>query len=181
MFKAVEAVLVKDDVNSNDEHHTDPADALADLARGTAGGMVVPDKAGKVDPLSALDAMARNDAVVADPGEFAAAAETNVSDEVFAGGASFSKASDREHVTAGAGYRRHHAHMYKQTMIPLMLVVGAILVLIAFVAAVMVLQSDTADALYYSRMKIVVYVSFPLSAVVLVGAWWFHRDVNNSN
>ncbi len=168
---------MKDDVNSNDEHHTDPADALADLARRTDGGMVVPDEAGGVAPLSALDAMARNDAVATDPGEFAAAAETNVSDEVFAGGASFSNASDREHVTAGAGYRRHHAHMYKQTMIPLMLVVGAILVLIAFTAAVMVLQSDTTDTLYYSRMKIVMYVSFPLATAVLVGAWLFHQDV----
>ena len=173
---------MRDDINSNEDQHDDPADALADLASRNDDEIVVPDETDEVDSLSALDAMANNDAAATDPGEFAADAETvgnDVSDDVFAGGDALSQAAGREHVTSGAGYGRHHAHMYKKTMIPLMLVVGAMLVLIGFSAAAMVLQSDTTDTLYYSRMKIVMYVSFPLAAVVLVGAWWFHRDVKN--
>jgi hypothetical protein len=174
---------MRDDINSNEDRHDDSADALANLAGGNAGEIVVPDETDKVDPLSALDAMAQDDCDAVDPGEFAAAAETvenDVSDDVFAGEVSLSEATDREHVTVGAGYHRHHAHMYKKTMIPLMLVVGAMLVLIGFIAVVMVLRAEPDDKFYtwYGRMKIVMYVSFPLAAMVLVGAWWFRQDVN---
>lgn len=173
-----------DDVNSSDDQQADPADALADLAGSespVATEITVPDEQDNVDPLSALNAMARSDEAVSDPGDFAAAAaETvayDVSDEVFSGGASPLGASGRLHVTAGDGYHRHHAHMYKKTMIPLLLVVGAMLVVIGLVAAAMVL-SATPEQKFDPRMKLVLFVSFPLAAVVLTGAWLFRRDVN---
>ncbi len=142
------------------EQHTDTADALA-----------------------ALNAMARTGEVAFDPGEFvAAAAETvadDISDEVFSVGAAPLGVSGGTHVTAGGGYRRRHAHMYKKTMIPLLLLVGAMLVVIGLITVVMVLQTEPDEKFYtrYSQMKIVMYVSFPLAAAVLAGAWLFHRDV----
>ena len=174
------------DVNSSDEYQADPADALADLAGSADDKIIVPDKQDEVDPLSALDAMAQADAAAPNPGDFAAAAaETvaeDVSDEIFSGAGAPLGASGGAHVTAGAGYHRHHAHLYKKTMIPLMLVVGVMLIAIGFVSAVMVFQAEPDEKFYtrYSQMKIVMYVSFPLAAVVLAGAWLFHRDVNKS-
>ncbi len=138
-----------DDVNSNDNQQADPSDAL-----------------------SALNAMARSDEAVSDPGDFAAATD-DVSHEVFVGGDVPLGVFGGTHVTAGDGYHRHHAHMYKKTMIPLLLVVGAMLVVIGFIAAAMVF-GETPDP----RMKLVMFVSFPLAAAVLAGAWLFRRDVN---
>jgi len=175
-----------DDINGNNDRQADPADALADLADSGDGEIIVPDEQDEVDPLSALDAMAQTDAGAPDLDEFAAAAaETaaeDVSDEILSGAGAPLGASGRLHVTAGAGYHQHHAHMYKKTMIPLMLVVGVMLIVVGFVAAVMVFRAEPYEKFYtrYSQMKIVMYVSFPLAAVVLVGAWLFHRDVNKS-
>ncbi|MDY7009185.1 MAG: hypothetical protein SVV80_00305 [Planctomycetota bacterium] len=178
-----------DDVKNDDtQQAAHPADALADLADRSGGGgeIIVPNEQGKVNPISALDAMVQSNVVMSDPGEFAAAAaETvadGVSDEVFTGAASSLGASGGVHVTSGDGYHRRHAHMYKKTMIPLMLVVGAMLILVGFIAVDMVFRADPEQEFYtwYSRMKIVMYASFPLAAVVLAGAWWFHRDVNKA-
>ncbi len=174
------------DMSSNDNQQADPADALADLADSNDGEIVIPDEADEVDPLSALDAMVQTGDPVPDPGDFAAAAaETvaeDVSDGIFSGAGAPLGASGRLHVTAGDGHRRHHVHMYKKTMIPLLLVVGVMLIVVGFVAAVMVFQAEPDEKFYtrYSQMKIVMYVSFPLAAVVLAGAWLFHRDVNKS-
>lgn len=176
-----------DDLNNNDEQQADPADALADLADSNNGEIVVPDEQDEVetDPLAALDKMAQADEDASDPADFAAAAAAivaeGVSDEVFSGTGAPLGASVGFHVTAGDRHRRHHAHLYKKTMIPFLLVVGVLLVLIGLIAAAMVFQATPEEKEYYnwySRMRIVMFVSFPLAAAVFVGAWWFHRDVN---
>ena len=153
----MKVTLMTDDVNSNDNQQADPADALADLAGSDDCEITVPDEQDNVDPFSALNAMARSDEAGFDPG--------------VSGGA---------HVTSGGGYHRHHAHMYKKTMIPLLLVVGAMLVVIGLIAADMVISATPERKFYtwYPRMKLVMFVSFPLSAAVLAGAWLFRRDVN---
>ncbi len=175
--------MATDDLNGSDNRPADPADALADLAGSDDCEISVPDEQDNVDPLSALNAMARSDEAVSDPGDFAAAAETvadDISHEVFVGGDVPLGVFGGTHVTAGDGYHRHHAHMYKKTMIPLLLVVGAMLVVIGLVAAAMVLSATPEQKFYtwYPRMKLLLFVSFPLAAAVLAGAWLFRRDVN---
>lgn len=139
-----------DDVKNNDNQRLDPADALA--------------------------AMARRDVVVSDPGEFAAAGAETAAEDVFAGSAAPSGVPGGLHVTAGDGYQRHHAYMYKKTMIPLLLVAGAMLVVIGLISAAMWLGSAP-EQKFDPRMKLVLFVSFPLAAAVLAGAWWFRRDL----
>jgi hypothetical protein len=83
--------------------------------------------------------------------------------------------------------RRAHAHQYKTVMVPLLITMGAILVLMG--AYVLLgdggagAPADAAPEETAPRgLAVPIQVWFPLlalplGAILLAGAWWFHRDV----
>ncbi|HAU39052.1 MAG TPA: hypothetical protein DCX07_15235 [Phycisphaerales bacterium] len=78
-----------------------------------------------------------------------------------------------------------HAHQFKSTMIPLLLVVGVLLLGFSAFTGVMLLMGRAARSgmahLAPSRIQqygpALIAVSLPLAAVLLVGALWFHLDI----
>lgn len=78
-----------------------------------------------------------------------------------------------------------HAHNFKKTMVPLLLVAGVLLILLA--SAVILLNgldsspaSASASMFDASTRKVLVLLAYPLSAILLMGAWMFHRDVTRA-
>lgn len=90
-------------------------------------------------------------------------------------------------ITSQAGSRRASAAnfaklevrskslMYKQTMTPLLLIVGGMLAIVFIVGLIMLLTGPgiTSNPL----LLFLTIVSFPLAAVLLFGSFWFHKDV----
>ena len=74
---------------------------------------------------------------------------------------------------------RANVNAYKKMMIPLLLVVGVLLILIGLLGVSMLIAAEEADSgtRWHALMTAVALVSFPLGAILLFGAWWFHRDV----
>ncbi len=167
--------------NELSERRKHPADALADLAENDkVEEFVSPDTP---DPHAALDEMARDDGGtnaddIADPA--VGTDDNEIDDPVLFGDNAPLESAGGLHVTAGEGHRRHHAHLYKKTMIPLLMTVGVLLLLIGLLAGSMTISAD-GETDYRSRMTLVTFTSFPLSAVMFFGAWWFRREVNRKS
>jgi len=73
-----------------------------------------------------------------------------------------------------------HHHQFKRTMIPLLIVVaGMLFVLGAVVAAILPGREQAGRGGILSGLWawVAVWVSFPLGAILLFGAWFFHREV----
>jgi len=85
--------------------------------------------------------------------------------------------------------RKAHAHQYKTIMIPLLITLGVMLLLMGAFALFRDLGGTEARPDPYgfptpkpvdrgSFQRWFPFLAFPLGAILLVGAWWFHRDVN---
>jgi hypothetical protein len=86
-----------------------------------------------------------------------------------------------------ANTRIMHGHAFKQTMIPLLLVVGGVLILLS-ILTMLILAGDSADdnALgaegTYMRTygKFFIIASLPIGAILIMGAWMFFLDTRKS-
>jgi hypothetical protein len=87
--------------------------------------------------------------------------------------------------------RKAHAHQYKTIMIPLLITMGVLLLLMgAYALFHSAGETDVrVDAEGFpvrtvdpgpgaAFQKWFPFLAFPLGAILLVGAWWFHKDVN---
>jgi hypothetical protein len=78
--------------------------------------------------------------------------------------------------------RLAHAHQYKTIMIPLLLTMGVLLLLMGLFVILRGSGAENADPALDQSFSITFQQYFPLlalplGAILLVGAWWFHRDV----
>jgi hypothetical protein len=86
-----------------------------------------------------------------------------------------------------ANTRIMHGHAFKQTMIPLLLVVGGVLILLS-ILTMLILAGDSADenALgaegTYMRTygKFFIIAALPIGAILIMGAWMFFLDTRKS-
>ena len=171
------------DVSQPNQPRKDPADALADMASTGPLEIVPPPDppGGPKDPFEALTQMAEaeDETIAPDPdaaGPPDDALDLGMAETIGVAGAEAFRARQVRARAVGADTRRVHTHAYKKLMIPLLLVVGALLVLVAALSALMLVwhrgQGSNDEAL-----ALVTLVSFPLAGVMAFGAWWFHRDV----
>jgi hypothetical protein len=74
-----------------------------------------------------------------------------------------------------------HALQFKKTMIPLLLVVGVMLFILGGIVAAVVLPGAEGRGLFSRPFAIAAVVAaFPLGAILLFGAWFFHRETKQS-
>jgi hypothetical protein len=85
---------------------------------------------------------------------------------------------------------RANTHTYKRTMVPLLLVVGLLLLIMGGAAFAFLPSSEMAevirrtnpDALSISPvMRYMAILSFPLGAILMLGAWMFHQEIRRSD
>jgi hypothetical protein len=86
-----------------------------------------------------------------------------------------------------ANTRVMHRHAFKQTMIPLLLVVGGVLILLSIITMLMLAGDsldDNAIAAEGSYMrtygKFFIIASLPIGAILIMGAWMFFLDTRKS-
>jgi len=161
---------VADNASQDNTEKKDPAEALAGMAEDERPEIVAPAPQGVSDPLSALTGMARG--------------RRDAADDLgrLAGGAAEEgeAAQARPARTAGHGRRRGrtHAHTYKKSMIPFLIVVAAMLLVVGCISTGIVVPAWLSqERISDPRMRLVSIASFPLAGVLLLGAWMFHRDV----
>lgn len=164
----------------------DPAEALANMAESRDEEIVTPPDADEepADPAEVLDRMA---AERIDAGDELDDQDEAGDERVEAEAAAMTGVPGRRAYQArGArGARiagrqaRANVNAYKKMMIPLLLVVGALLILIGLLGVSMLIAPEEADSgtRWHALMTAVALVSFPLGAILLFGAWWFHRDM----
>ncbi len=79
---------------------------------------------------------------------------------------------------------RVHTHQFKRTMIPLLIAVGVLLFILGGVVAAILPSgkgTSTEDAgLLMGAARWAVVAAFPLGAILLFGAWLFHRETKNT-
>ena len=68
---------------------------------------------------------------------------------------------------------------FKKTMVPLLLISGALLIILGAVVALFKPDGEGNRFLSPGGAKIVAGLSFPLGMLLLAGAWLFHRDVKD--
>lgn len=149
----------------NNQQRDESADALAALAAG--GDLQAESDAPRDDGLALAEAAPA-------PGEPAAVAET-----------SYAQRFRQEYIRYQTQSRLAHAHQYKKIMIPLLLVVGGMLLLICVATAIMVVRYGGKEAAQPSAMVQSAPWFIPcaglLGAVLLLGAWMFHRDTSKAD
>ena len=168
-----------------DEDRQDPADALASMAESgqEQAEPVEPSGEDQVDATVALDQMADDDDAVVDLDDLVdAEGETIDLKMAEVTGVSGRQAFEvrRAHGARMSGQQaRVHAHAYKRMMIPLLLAVGAVLIIIGAIGLSMMLRAaePVRQTRWHSWLTGVVLVSFPLGAIMFFGAWLFHREV----
>ncbi len=75
-----------------------------------------------------------------------------------------------------AAAQKHHGEQFKKTMVPPLLVCGVLLVLLGGVALATVRGDVDVPMVGGGGARIVIYASFPLGAMLILGAWWMHRQ-----
>ena len=86
-----------------------------------------------------------------------------------------------------AATHRAHAHQYKRTMVPVLIIVGAML-LVCAIFTILVLAGDSSDpssmaaeGTYFREYgHLFVVVALPMGAILLLGAWLFHVEARKS-
>jgi hypothetical protein len=175
------------DPSNRHEHSAEALKALSDApleATGRAGdGFVGPDEAEPLDD-GAIDSIDGTLEAAADPLAASASAGNNDIQVPSAIPAGDRRRRAREFEKRS---RQAHAQQYKAVMVPLLLTMGAILVLMGLYAAVS--GSPAApnpdgsaraaeEGFGISFRRWFPFFAFPLGAILLTGAWWFHKDVN---
>lgn len=151
------------------------ADPLASLAAASgAAAEAIPD-----DLASVARAQMQTPEIPAELGEVAAATTT----------ATGAVAPQHRAARLQVNTRRAHGHAYKQTMIPLLIVVGLLLVAFSVFTMITLMGGETGDeASLVSEQrgmqkygKYFILASLPLGAILLMGAWLFYMDVRKHN
>lgn len=161
-----------------------PADALADMAA-RQGADDAPSEELDVpsDPLAALDSMAADGAEspdgLDDPSDPLADAV-----EIWDGPAAPDEAyqARRAHAAAvTAQQKQANVHVYKKTMVPFLVVVSGLLLLVGATCTMMVIKQgiESADSDVHLFKVFVMLVSYPLAAILALGAWLFHRETRS--
>ncbi len=86
-----------------------------------------------------------------------------------------------------ANTRVMHGHAFKQTMIPLLLVVGGLLILLSIIT-MLILAGDSADqdaigaegSPTRTYGKFFIIAALPIGAILVMGAWMFFLDTKKS-
>lgn len=76
-----------------------------------------------------------------------------------------------------------HGAQFKKTMVPLLLAVGVLLLVLSGITVFILLSSRAGQmqgAMLNEYGPTVVMVACPLAAVLLAGAWWFHREAGQA-
>ena len=163
--------------DDSQDRHSQSADALRAMA---AGEHSAPDAAEAPDPLGGQSAPAPAGEAAADAEELAQVRDLTEGHD--APEARARRAADfqaRQHVA--------HAYHYKRTMIPPLLVVGVLLLLAgggALVIKVLDGRGDHSlptDSPLLRHAGWLVLSSWLLGAILLLGAWLFHRDVTEAD
>jgi len=92
-------------------------------------------------------------------------------------------AARRARATHKSKSHHAHAHQFKQIMAPLLLVVGLMLFVLGIIVALSMPgggSPEARDGWPTASAKVAVVIAFPLGAVLLFGAWYFHREVKQS-
>jgi hypothetical protein len=180
------------------DKHSHSADALKALAEnphdgteGSADGFVGPDEAevledGTIEP---VDGVPVDKAPIA----FADAPAVSAGMPPLPAAAPDPHARRRRAEAFDQRTRKAHAHQYKTIMIPLLITMGVLLLLMAAYALFMATGTDVRpdpDGLAAAKpvepsaaasfQRWFPFLAFPLGAILLVGAWWFHKDVNRN-
>lgn len=165
----------------------DPVDALSALASGQASPEEQPAVAHNFDPLAALNRLASGDedgqaaqeiSAQADAGgeqaDSYSLAPTGNGQAAAPAGTSFAQAAQQRERLQSAAL----AHSYKKTMIPLLLLVGVVLAVIAIVCFYIYMNAKPAWKSSGDGFKVLLIgiLSVPLTLVMFFGAWWFHRE-----
>lgn len=84
-----------------------------------------------------------------------------------------------------ANTRRMHSQSFKQTMIPLLLVVGGLLILFCVVTGVMLVNEGFTPEYgppsgLQAYGKYFIVAALPIGAILIMGAWLFYLDVRKS-
>lgn len=167
---------------NTDEQRKDPADALASMADGqhdqAAAASDSPEDE-EVDATAALNEMAGDQGDAAELLDDLAEEEAGAVEEVAAAAGASDFQSRQQGGRISARHARAHVHAYKRTMIPLLLVVAAILAVVGALATSMLIRAGAAarETRWEAWLTFVALVSFPLAAILLFGAWLFHREV----
>ncbi len=173
------------DTNESDEPQRDPADALADMASTPPPEIAPPeDEPGApADPLDALSELAEGRREQPGPEEMLTAEPVEELDAEIAEATGLSGAEAvqaRRAQAARIGGRQaqaQYAH-YKRTMIPLLIVVGALLLVVGVCsAALLVHNRSRGGGSHDTALALVTIVSFPLAGILALGAWWFHKEL----
>ena len=143
------------------------------------------------DSIDALHAMAGGEQVA---GPKAANQQTSAAAPVDTGGAPPSRvapaAYQRRIAVRMTHQRRVHAEQFKRMMIPLLLVVGAMLIVLGGITAFMLPSEEEIELarltgrsglLHRPITRWMVVSAFPLGAVLFLGAWVFWREIRQKN
>jgi hypothetical protein len=138
----------------------------------------VPDETGQSDAAAALAAQVDPDSQAASPASpDAGASTTPVIKTTAVSGARKSRAN-----TLQKQRSQVHAEQFKRMMVPILMITGILLVLLGAIVMFMVKGAPAGYSgtglLNSPRLKqIMVVTSFPLGAILMVGAWLFRADI----
>jgi hypothetical protein len=147
---------------ANDDH----ADALAAMAAGQTVGDDAAKAQSAPQPADGQTPPALPDQQPAVPQAFAAAPAPSQA-------GSIAELKARQARAAAAANRVQHEQL-KKTLMPLLLVIGGLLI-VAGLVGVFKLATTKGFGVFF---KVVVLSSFLVGALLLLGAWWFHRDTS---
>lgn len=167
------------DTDKPEEQPKHPADALAEMADREPDE--APPAPSPPDHVEALSQLAEGEPPADDQGDSEPpepeAVDEQLAQQTNLAGEDAFRARQARRASIGAHEARAGASIYKKAMIPLLVVVGVLLLLVG-VLSVMLLMRHGSEGAYGERLVVVALVSFPLAAVLIFGACWFHRDVS---
>lgn len=183
------------------QQHGDPIDALTAMASQRENALNVPNQSEAVvdsprrDTVDALAAMADGEdltssqAITEQPQTEEADVQTSGGEPVStvspAPGASAARKTQA--VSAQKRGRQAHGVQFRKTMVPILLITGLLLFVLGGIVAAMLGDQGVAGDYYYENkmedpafQKILVWVAFPLGAMLLAGAWFFHVEAKRA-
>ena len=172
------------------------ADALADMAPKEKEQVEIAPSTELVDgdPLAALSKMSEGEdidvekkSLAVEHSATASDGEATVTVDVHVAVSAGPSPAAQERAQARAVQNRQQAHAqalaYKKTVFPLMLVVGGILALVAIIGLYYCISINWQSRFWHEYgtwLLLLTILAFPLSGIMLFGAWWFHRDVQKA-
>ncbi len=162
------------------DQHEDPADVLANMAANQPAGEIAPPEENDRATSDVLTEMADGDKLPSDddfaaaPAEEADGYDAEIAAATGLAGEDARRARQARSANIGAHQARATRHASKRFMIPMLLALGVLLLVVGLASVLILSRGDSgADA----KLTIVMLLSFPLAAVMIFGAYWFHREV----